>query len=125
MLNRPQRFGLAGEALAADILRRSGYRILARNYRTKVGEIDIVARDGETLVFVEVKSRRDGGLYGHPKYAVNRAKQRKLSKAALWYLKETGQLGRRARFDVVAIISRGVGDIQWEIVRNAFELAYG
>jgi putative endonuclease len=124
MLNRPQRFGIAGESLAAEILQQSGYRIVARNYRTKVGEIDIIARDGEILVFVEVKSRRGGVLYGHPKYAVNRTKQRKISKAALWYLKETGQFGRRARFDVVSIVSRD-GDVRWEIIRNAFELAYG
>ena len=124
MLNRPQRFGLAGEAMAADFLRRSGYRIIARNYRTRMGEVDIIARDGDTLVFVEVKTRRDGGMYGHPKYAVNRAKQRKISKAALWYLKETGQTGCRARFDVVTLIA-GKGESRMELVKNAFELAYG
>ena len=124
MLNRPQRFGQAGEALAADLLERSGYRILERNYRTKLGEIDIIARDGETLVFVEVKARQGGGSYGHPKYAVTRAKQQKISRVALWYLKATGQMGCRARFDVVALTSRG-GDVRWEIIKNAFELAYG
>ncbi|WP_373498551.1 YraN family protein [Desulfococcus sp.] len=125
MLNRPQRFGLAGESLAAEILEGSGYRILTRNYRTKMGEIDIIARDGEVLVFVEVKARAGSGLYGNPKYAVNRAKQRRISKAALHYLKETGRMGCRARFDVVSIISRGEGGVRWEIVKNAFELAYG
>ncbi len=124
MLNKAQRFGLAGEALAAEILEGAGYRILARNYRTKLGEIDIIAREGEVLVFVEVKARAAGGLYGNPKYAVNHAKQRRLSRAALHYLKETGRLGCRARFDVVSILS-GEGGVRWEIVRNAFELAYG
>lgn len=124
MWNKAQRFGLAGETLAAEILEGAGYRILARNYRTKMGEIDIIAREGEVLVFVEVKSRSAGGLYGNPKYAVNRAKQRRISKAALHYLKETGRLGCRARFDVVSILSGETG-VRWEIVRNAFELAYG
>jgi len=124
MLNRPQKFGRESEALAADILRRSGYRILTRNYRTKMGEIDIIARDGETIVFVEVKARRDEGHYGHPKYAVTRAKQQKISKAALYYLKGTGQMRCRARFDVVTLTSRG-DDVRYEIVKNAFELAYG
>lgn len=123
MLNRRQRFGLACESLAVDVLKGSGYRILARNYRTKMGEIDIIARDGDTIVFVEVKARRDAGAYGHPKYAVTRAKQQKISKVALYYLKGTGQIGCRARFDVVAIISRNE-DVSWEIIKNAFELAY-
>lgn len=124
MLNKSQRFGMAGESLAVKILENAGYRILARNYRTKLGEIDIIAREGEVIVFVEVKSRAAGGLYGNPKYAVNRTKQRHISKAALHYLKETGRLGCRARFDVVSILS-GEEGVRWEIVRNAFELAYG
>ena len=123
MLNRQQKFGLASESLAVDVLKESGYRILARNYRTKMGEIDIIARDGDTIVFVEVKARRDGGLYGHPKYAVTRTKQQKISKVALYYLKGTGQIGCRARFDVVAIVSRD-GDFSCEVIKNAFELAY-
>ena len=124
MLNKSQRFGMAGESLAVKILENAGYRILARNYRTKLGEIDIIAREGEVIVFVEVKSRAAGGLYGNPKYAVNRTKQRHISKAALHYLKETARLGCRARFDVVSILS-GEEGVRWEIVRNAFELAYG
>ena len=124
MSNRRQRFGAAGESRAVDILKEEGYRILVRNYRTKIGEIDIIARDGDTIVFVEVKARNDGGLYGNPKYAVTRAKQRTISKVALYYLKGTGQIGCRARFDVVTILSRD-GDVACEIIKNAFELAYG
>ncbi len=125
MPNSSQRFGRQCESLAVEVLKKSGYRIIAQNYRTKMGEIDIIARDGETIVFVEVKARRGGISYGHPKYAVTRTKQRKISKAALYYLKGSGQMGCRARFDVVAVVARSGEKMTWEIVRNAFALAYG
>lgn len=108
--------------LAVKYLKQCGYKILTRNYRTKVGEIDIIAKDRETIVFVEVKARRTNH-FGGPKSALTPAKQARISKAALWYLKETDQFHARARFDVVAIRhDSGRPDI--EIVKNAFELAY-
>lgn len=111
----------AGEALAAKILIENGYEILERNYRRKIGEIDIVAKDSNVLVFIEVKTRRTARR-GTPKDAVTCAKQRKLSLVALTYLKETGQLNTPARFDVVAVSMKdGVPEV--EIVRGAFELA--
>lgn len=118
-----QRLGAAGEALAVSALERRGYTILATNVRTPLGEIDIVARDGEAIVFVEVKARRSR-LRGDPKAAVTPLKQRRLSLAALAYLKRTRQSGVRARFDVVAITG-GCRPPQIEIVRNAFELCAG
>jgi putative endonuclease len=123
MLNRHQRYGEAGEALAARLLRKRGYTILATNYRTRLGEIDIIAREGDTIVFVEVKARRSLH-FGNPKWAVTPQKRRKLSLAALCYLKAMGQSRSKARFDVVAIQSTAPQP-EVEIIRNAFELAYG
>ena len=124
MLNEQQRFGQKGESLAVRHLRSQGYEILAQNYRTKVGEIDIVAREGGALVFVEVKARKSD-KYGDPKWAITRAKQRKISMAALYYLKVTGQSGAKARFDVLTIKPDAAGKTVVEVIRNAFGLAYG
>jgi putative endonuclease len=123
MRNRRQQTGEAGEALAARLLRKRGYKILEANYRTQLGEIDLIARDGDTIVFVEVKSRRTLN-FGNPKGAVTLRKQRKISMVALYYLKTTGQSRSRARFDVVAIHSAAQPP-EVEIIRNAFELLYG
>jgi putative endonuclease len=123
MLNRRQQYGEAGEALAARLLRKKGYKIVATNYRTQLGEIDIIARDGDTLVFVEVKARQSD-RFGAPKWAVTPAKQRKISMVALYYLKTTGQSDTKARFDVVSIRSNPLRP-EVEIIRNAFDLLYG
>ena len=123
MPDRRQQFGEAGEALAARLLRKRGYKILETNYRNPLGEIDLIARDGDTLVFVEVKARQSLH-FGNPKWAVTPRKQRKLSMVALYYLKTTGQSQSKARFDVVAIHSTGPRP-EIEIVQNAFELSYG
>ena len=123
MRNRQQLFGDSGEAAAARHLKRIGYRIVKRNFHGRRGEVDIIARDGDTLVFVEVKARRSG-RFGSPKDALTPRKQRQLSMAALEYLKSTGLTDARARFDVVAITD-GPGGHRIEVVKNAFELAYG
>ncbi len=122
MLNSRQKFGEKGESLAVWYLKKNGYKILEQNYRTKLGEIDIIAREKKTLVFVEVKTRRSL-RYGSPKWAVTPKKQRTISMVALSYLKATHQTDARARFDVVAIISNQ-DEPQVEIVKNAFDLAY-
>jgi len=115
-----QRCGHAGETLAEGLLTRAGYRIVERNYRNRLGEIDIVAKDGDTLVFVEVKSRRSG-RFGSAKLAVTEAKQKKISRMALAYLKAFGTTAVKARFDVVAIDAAGsVPHV--ELIKNAFEL---
>ena len=103
-------------------MKRSGYRILEQNYRNKIGEIDIIAQDGDTLVFVEVKARRTN-KFGNPKWAVTPTKQRKISMVALAYLKTFNKGDAKARFDVVSIQTGGETP-QIEIVKNAFELAY-
>ncbi len=94
--------GAQGEALAAKYLVEKGLRIVARGSRDRLGEIDLVALDGKTVVFVEVKTRRSGDA-GHPADAVDARKQRKLTTLAVSYLKRQGLLGSAARFDVVAI----------------------
>ena len=123
MLNNNQKFGEKSESIAARYLEtKMGYKILEKNFRTKIGEIDIIAKDGGTLVFVEVKARRSS-FYGNPKYAITFKKQKKISMAALYYLKTRKLSNTKARFDVVAInFSKKLPEI--EIIKNAFELAY-
>ncbi|KJS31706.1 MAG: hypothetical protein VR64_09100 [Desulfatitalea sp. BRH_c12] len=115
-------YGHSGEDLAVQFLEGQGYRILARNYRTRMGEIDIVARHKDVIVFVEVKSRRSLA-YGDPKWAITPAKQRKISMTALAYLKARGTTQTKARFDVVTVQPKD-GRPHIEVIRNAFELAY-
>jgi putative endonuclease len=122
MPNRDQLFGRQSETLAVGHLKKEGYKIIACNYRNRLGEIDIIAQEKGTLVFVEVKARRSR-RYGNPKAAVTRAKQRKISMVALGYLKATRQSHVAARFDVVAI-DYATAPPGIEIVRNAFDLAF-
>ena len=104
------------EKLAARYLEQKGMDILELNYRCRTGEIDIIARDGEYLVFVEVKYRRDDKM-GNPKEAVNRKKQKKISMTASYYLmRECGRMDIPCRFDVAAVLGE-----QIEVVKNAFE----
>ncbi|MBI5582622.1 MAG: YraN family protein [Deltaproteobacteria bacterium] len=114
--------GGRGEDLAVGFLKAKGYTILERNFRSSVGEIDIVAQEAQTLVFVEVKTRETDG-FGSAKWAVDQKKRRKVSMAALAYLNQKARGERPARFDVVAVdITNGKPRI--ELYRNAFELAY-
>jgi putative endonuclease len=114
--------GESGESLAVKLLKRNGYKIIEQNYRCKLGEIDIIAEDDGVLSFVEVKARRTDE-FEEPKSAVTPQKQRKISMVALEYLKETEQMDKNARFDVVAILLLpGHPDVQ--IIKNAFDLAY-
>ena len=122
MPNKPQKFGAQSENLAIWYLKKNGYKIIERNYRNQIGEIDIIAKEKKTIVFVEVKSRRSI-RYGSPKWAVTAKKQRQISMVALYYLKTTGQTDAKARFDVVAITSNR-DEPRIEIVKNAFELAF-
>lgn len=114
--------GARGEAMAEQYLQRAGYRILARNYRCRFGEIDLIAEEGGNLVFIEVKTRSGSG-FGHPLEAVDRRKRGQLTRAARRYLEENRATERFCRFDVVAISL--AGGPQLELVRNAFELEEG
>jgi putative endonuclease len=122
-LNQRQKFGRESESFVARQLKKHGYKILEQNYRSKLGEIDIIAKDKKTLVFVEVKARRSD-RYGSPKWAITPKKKRQMSKVALYYLKVTKQLNVKARFDVVTIRLLE-NKPQIDIIKNAFELAYG
>lgn len=97
-----QQLGKSGEDLAVEELESRGYAILARRYRTARGEIDIVARDGEILVFVEVKARASAE-FGTAAEAVTRSKQRRLAAMAIDYLARAQSASVACRFDVVAI----------------------
>ena len=102
-----------------------GYKILETNYRNRLGEIDIIAKDRDTIAFVEVKARKSK-TYGHPKWAITSKKQRKISMVALSYLKSTRQIDTRARFDVVTVTLNSEDTTSTiDVIKNAFELAYG
>ncbi len=94
--------GDMGEEFAAKVLVDKGYEIAARNFSTKLGEIDIIARKGRIIAFVEVKSRAEGCLYA-PRLAVTPAKQKKLCKAAMLYCIKNGMNGQ-PRFDVFEVV---------------------
>jgi putative endonuclease len=116
------KFGKDSEAVAAKYLKNKGYKIIEQNYRNRIGEIDIIAKDKNALVFVEVKARKSN-YFGSAKWGVTPTKQRKMSMVALQYLKETNQVNTKARFDVVAINSRkDFTDI--ELIKNAFNLVF-
>jgi putative endonuclease len=114
--------GKWGEDLALQKVKKLGYRCIVRNYRCPLGEVDLIARDGDTLVFVEIKTRKGRSLE-YAKEAVDKRKRRQLSKVALAYMKANGYSDARARFDVVVINLEGKEE-EIEVVRNAFELAY-
>ena len=116
-----RRVGQQGERRAERFLRSLGYAIVERNYRTSRGEIDLVAKDRDTLVFVEVRTRRRDG-FGGPLASVGRQKQRQISNTALHYLTHSGLRDRAARFDVIGIIGEGKrADLTH--VKAAFEFA--
>lgn len=114
--------GEQGERLAARYLKRQGYQIVGRHQRTKYGELDLVAVDGRTVVFVEVKTRRSQET-GHPAEAVDARKQAQLTRLARAYLKRHGLLNHAARFDVVAITWPEDAQPTIEHFKNAFESA--
>jgi putative endonuclease len=117
-----QELGKTGEDLACAELERRGYAIIARRYRRRRGEIDIIARDGETLVFVEVKAR-DGHDFGDAAEAVTRWKRRRMVRIAIDYMMQhhISESDGPCRFDVVAIhVDTGAPAI--EVFQNAFDV---
>jgi putative endonuclease len=111
--------GTEGEALAAEHLEALGYRVLDRDLKLPLGQIDLVALDGATLVFVEVKTRSGKG-FGLPQEAVGWHKARKLRQLALSYLQRRRHQGP-VRFDVVGIIKRAGEPARIEHIKNAIE----
>lgn len=112
--------GKRGEETAARFLKRQGLKVIKQNYRCRLGEIDIIAKDGNELVFIEVKTR-SSVTFGSPAHAVDRRKQGQIIKAAQTYLMETRLHNSPARFDVVAIQFQNDMNPRIEHIRNAFE----
>jgi putative endonuclease len=112
--------GLRAEDAAAKALEAAGYRVRARRFRTRLGEIDLVAEDRTgTVVFVEVKARSGSG-YGEPLEAVDRRRQSRLARAATLYLQSCGALERACRFDVVSVRVAADGRLAIEHLEDAF-----
>lgn len=114
MKQNNRKIGAQYESVAAYYLEQSGYEIVERNYRCRIGEIDLIARDGEYLVFCEVKFRKSQGK-GNPLEAVGRKKQNTLIKCAQWYLIEHDLQDIPCRFDVIGITKQ-----QIYLLKNAF-----
>jgi putative endonuclease len=110
------KFGDQGESYAASLLQAKGYTILDRNFRTKVGEIDIIALDDDTLVFVEVKSRKSS-RFGAPVEAVNARKLARVKRAGEYYSLTHPKLPKRQRIDVVAIEARADKVVSAKIIK--------
>jgi putative endonuclease len=116
-----QQLGKSGEDVACDELRRRGYAILARRFRTRMGELDIIARDGATLVFVEVKARATP-RFGRASEAVTFRKRRRLARMAEEFLLRSRLVRVPCRFDVVAVQWPDNGRPQVEVFRAAFQV---
>jgi putative endonuclease len=114
--------GQRGENLAVDYLQKLGYVILERNYRCKLGEVDIIARDNDILVFIEVRTRSSLD-FGLPQESINRRKRHQLSKVALEFMNRKKFKNIPARFDVVAV-SLEAGKEKVEHIRDAFEVSF-
>ncbi len=124
MRNNKRDIGTAGEDEAVAYLTAKKYRILERNFRCKSGEIDIIAQDGEYIVFIEVKMRKDN-QFGLPSEGVNYHKQKKIIRSAEQYLISKNKYGMNVRFDVIEIIgnkhNNGVYIKSIRLIKNAFQ----
>ena len=103
--------GKIGEDKATEYLKKSGFKILDKNYKTHVGEIDIIAKDGEIIVFIEVKTRTTEN-YGAPAEAVNKQKQEKYFKVASEYLVKNNLIDFECRFDVIEILDGKINHVK-------------
>ena len=120
ILNKFQ-LGRKAEDEAADYLSKNGYRILHRNLRARFGEIDVVARDGPALCFVEIKAR-SSTRFGFPEEAVHPMKRRQLVRLASWYLQSRKPAGHsHVRFDVLSLLSGPDGPARIRLIKGAFE----
>ena len=111
--------GREGELFAEKYLKKNGYKIKERNFRSPLGEIDLIADDGNVLVFIEVKTRK-GNFLGQPFEAVNKRKQKQILKTAKYYLAKNRIRDTALRMDVVSIID-DEGIMKAELLKNAFE----
>lgn len=121
MQTQKQALGTEGEQIAEAYLKKKGYRLVERNYRCPVGELDLVVLDHGVIVFVEVKTRTDD-RFGAPLESVHRRKQGKMIKAALFFLNQHRLHHREARFDVVGISLKEREPVV-EHIQNAFDFS--
>ncbi|MFC1623769.1 YraN family protein [Candidatus Omnitrophota bacterium] len=113
--------GKKGERLAQSFLRKEGYTIIERNYKTKAGEIDLIGKNKNFIAFIEVRSQNTK-RFGLPEYSIDRKKQDRLSKAALLYIKKHRLEDRDCRFDIVGIEETDSGSPKIRLIKNAFDL---
>lgn len=114
-----QSLGKRGENSAVKFLQKKGYKIIGRGYRCRLGEIDIIARIGEKLIFCEVKTRTSAG-YGEPFEALNEKKKKKIRQVASFYTAFVEKSPVDVRFDVISIVISG-GDVKIDHIENAFQ----
>ena len=119
MLNPSQTLGVVGEELAYHYLRRKGYKVLLRNYKNMMGEIDLIAKEKGALVFVEVKTRTSDAM-GAPAEALTHFKRQQIVRCAKYYIKRYGIYHVPCRFDVVSVWMPAEGQPRLEIIQNAF-----
>lgn len=112
--------GKRGEALAYSFLRREGYKILEKNYKTRLGEIDIIGEDEGSVVFIEIRSANTE-RFGSLEHTINKKKQDRITKTALSYIKRYGLEDKDCRFDVVCIESVDSVSPRINLIRDAFE----
>lgn len=115
------KLGQWGENLAADYLQKQGYRIVERNFRNRLGEIDIIAREGDTLCFVEVRTKTSLDQ-GHPLESISERKKKHMIRTAASYLKDKRLFDVDVRFDVVAVLPENEGEERLALIKNAFEV---
>ncbi len=123
MPSKNQITGRLGEDAAVSYLKKNDFVILKRNYRIKNGEIDIIARDNDTISFIEVKTRKSLQK-GMPAESVNFSKQKKIISAALYYIRENNIVDTRLRFDVIEVFCHGnqTGFYEFNLIKDAFQV---
>lgn len=121
MLSPSQAFGQSAESLAEQMLRKKGYRILERNLRLAGGELDLIAEDHGTLVFIEVKARR-GDHFGGTPYAITTRKQQQIIKLAQCYLSKHGLTNKPCRFDAILMVGTDQHSSELTHIEQAFEV---
>lgn len=114
--------GQQGEKVAADFLKKKGYKIVERNWRSRDGELDIICRKGRVIVFAEVKTRTPGPM-NRPHYGMTAAKQRRLTRAAQQWLSANDKWSHSCRFDLVAVELSDTSEPAIEHTQNAFSLS--
>lgn len=114
-------FGKRGEDIATSFLEKNKYKIIAKNYKTRIGEVDVIARDREVFCFVEVRTRSSDSFCS-PEETIDAKKKAQISKAALSFIRAHQLEDRPARFDIVTILFREDGGFKVNHIKNAFEL---